>query len=123
MPTRPKPEITLEPSKGVISEMAARIYSAYIVHGEVRDGEETKWMERSIREAVRIAKTVEASIETDDAPADAEDSPAPRAPATAASDSTPTPSEEGSAPRSELETVIADALSEKDAPTYKTKDE
>ena len=80
-------------------------------------------MERSIREAVRIAKTVEASIATDDAPAGAEDSPAPRASATAASDSTPNPSEEGSAPRSELEAVIDDALSGEDAPTYKTKDE
>jgi hypothetical protein len=124
-----KPDITLEPSKGVISEMAARIYSAYIVRGEVRDGEETKWMERSIREAVRIAKTVEASIETDDAPAGAEDSPtlggekpAPRASATAARDSRPAPSGEGSAEHSELDGVIDEALSGKEVPTRKSKD-
>jgi len=117
-----KPDITLEPSKGVISEMAARIYSAYIVRGEVRDGEETKWMARSIREAVRIAKTVEASIETDDVPAGAEDSPAPRASATAASDSTPTSSEEGAAPKSELETAIDDALYGEDLSAYKKKE-
>lgn len=125
-----KPDITLEPSKGVICEMAAGIYSAHIIRGDVKDGEETKWMERSIREAIRIAKTVDASIETEDAPVGAEDSPttggetlAPRASATAASDSTPTPSGEGAAARPELETVIDDALSGEDAPTYETKEE
>jgi len=110
-----KPDITLEPSKGVISEMAARIYSAYIVRGEVRDGEETKWMERSIREAVRIAKTVEASIETDDAPAGAEN---PHA----SDGEMPAPSGEGSAEKSELDGVIDEALSGKDVPTRKSKD-
>lgn len=60
-----KPDITLEPSKGVISQMAARIYAAYITRGAVREGEEADWMQRSIREAVRIAKTVDASIESE----------------------------------------------------------
>ena len=61
-----KPAITLEPSKGVVSEMAAQIYSAYIIRGDVQEGEEDQYMERSIREAVRIAKTVERSVETED---------------------------------------------------------
>jgi len=61
-----KPDVTLEPSKGVVSQMAARIYAAYIARGAVKDGEEAKWMQRSIREAVRIARTVDASIESDD---------------------------------------------------------
>ena len=60
----PKPGITLDPSKAVISQMAAQIYAAYIIHGVVKDEERVSWMERSIREAVRIAKTVDASIET-----------------------------------------------------------
>ena len=72
-----KPDITLEPSKGVVSEMAAQIYSAYIIRGDVQEGEEDQYMERSIREAVRIAKTVERSVETEDVPATGEDARAP----------------------------------------------
>ena len=63
-----EPEITMEPSKGVISAMAARIYSAYVVRGDVQEGEEDRYMKRSIRAAVRIAKTVERSVETEDVP-------------------------------------------------------
>lgn len=124
-----KPDITLEPSKGVVSEMAARIFSAYIIRGEVKNGEETEWMERSIREAVRIAKTVEASIETDDMAAVIEDAPGPSdaepAPSTGQSlpsDPAPPAKSERSAEKSDLDGVIADALSGEDAPTYKKKD-
>ena len=72
-----KPDITLEPRKGVISEMAARIYSAYIIRGEIKEGEENQYMERSIREAVRIAKTVQRSVETEHAPTAGEGTRAP----------------------------------------------
>ena len=84
----PKPDITLEPSKGVVAQMAARIYAAYIARGAVNEGEESQWMQRSIREAVRIARTVDASIESEDEPESDRDStagenpnPAARSPA------------------------------------------
>jgi hypothetical protein len=118
-----KLDVTLEPSKGVVSEMAARIYSAYIIRGEVTKGEETEWMERSIREAVRIAKTVEASIETDDMPVGAENAAGSSDAAAASSlgesapsDPAPPPKSEGSAAKSDLDAAIDDAL-------YKMKDE
>lgn len=63
-----KPDITLEHSKAVVCDMASRIFAAYIVRGEVKDGEESNWMERSIREAVKIAKTINASIESEKTP-------------------------------------------------------
>ena len=62
-----KPEITLEPSKGVIAEAAARIYAAYVAAGRVKDDDVEFWVKRSIREAVGIAKAVDGSIESHDA--------------------------------------------------------
>jgi hypothetical protein len=58
----PKAEITLGSSQRAISQMAAQIYAAYITRGLVKDGDQTSWMRRSIREAARIAKTVSVSI-------------------------------------------------------------
>ena len=125
-----KPDITLEPSKGVVSEMAAQIYSAYIIRGDVQEGEEDQYMERSIREAVRIAKTVERSVETEDVPAAGEDarnpsgeaSP-PSASAKPASKPAPAPSREESGAKSELDAVIEEALSGEDTSTVRKKDQ
>ena len=125
-----KPDITLEPSKGVVSEMAAQIYSAYIIRGDVQEGEEDQYMERSIREAVRIAKTVERSVETEDVPATGEDarnpsgeaSP-PSASAKPASKPAPAPRTEGSGAGSELDAVIEEALSGEDTSTVRRKDQ
>jgi len=62
-----KPAITLEPTKGVISEAAARIYAAYVAAGRVKDDDVESWIKRSIREAVAIARTIDTSIESRDA--------------------------------------------------------
>ena len=125
-----KPDITLEPSKGVVSEMAAQIYSAYIIRGDVQEGEEDQYMERSIREAVRIAKTVERSVETEDVPVADEDArapggkaPSPSVSANPASKPAPVPSKEGSEAGSELDAVIEEALSGEDTSTVKRKDQ
>jgi hypothetical protein len=123
-----KPDITLEPSKGVVSEMAARIYAAYIIRGNMKEGEEQQYMEQSIREAVRIAKTVERSVETEDVPAASEDertasgeAPPPRAPAASASAPAPLPRDEGPEAKAVFDTAISEALSEEDAPASKKK--
>ncbi len=85
-----KTGVTLEPSNGVISQMAAHIYAAYISQGLVKDGENGSWMQRSIREAVRIAKIVEASIKSADEPdAGQELHNGPNRPATAPSSPSP----------------------------------
>jgi len=87
-----KPDITLERSKGVVSQMAAQIYAAYIARGALKDGEEANWMQRSIREAVRIAKTVAASVESDDEPDSGRDSIAGQNQAAAETSDSPPPS-------------------------------
>ncbi len=61
-----KPDITLQPSKGIILEAAARIYAGYIAAGLVKDEEVKPWIQRSIREAIVIARTVDASIDSHD---------------------------------------------------------
>jgi hypothetical protein len=116
-----KPDITLEPSKGVVSEMASRIYAAYILHGDVTEGEEDQYMERAIRQAVRIAKTVERSVETEDAPSTGEDPPPPatkpRTSDAAEASRIESPSalsSEGSGAKSEIDAVIDEALLEQD---------
>lgn len=60
-----KPDVTLQPSKGIITQSAAQIFAAYITAGRVKDDDADTWMKRSIREAVTIAKTVDASVQSD----------------------------------------------------------
>lgn len=115
-----KPDVTLEPSKGVVSRMAAQIYAAYIARGVVKDGEEASWMERSIREAVRIAKTVAASVESEDEPdsnqgstAGGSGTPAPGASASSAGSPTASGAADSASRAledSQFDDVVGDAL-------------
>ena len=61
-----KPDITLQPSKGIILAAATRIYAGYIAAGLVKDEDVKSWIKRSIREAIVIAKTIDASIDSHD---------------------------------------------------------
>jgi hypothetical protein len=68
-----KPDVTLQPSKGVITQAAAQIYAAYIAAGRLQDDATDPWIKRSIREAITIARTVDASVQSDEElPADGE---------------------------------------------------
>jgi hypothetical protein len=60
-----KPDVTLQPSKGIVAQAAAEIYSAYICAGRVDDAEIDQWIKRSIREAITIARTVDAAVMSD----------------------------------------------------------
>ena len=60
-----KTYISLQPSEGVLVQAAAQIYSAYVISGQAAPGSENDWLQRSIREAVRIAKTVDAAVQAD----------------------------------------------------------
>jgi hypothetical protein len=60
-----KPDVTLQPSKGVITQAAAQIYAAYIIDGRLQDNDADQWIKRSIREAIMIARTVDASVQSD----------------------------------------------------------
>ena len=64
--TNPVAHLKLQHSESVVIQAAAQIYAAYITAGRVQDGEEARWMERSIREAIRIAKATDAAIVSDE---------------------------------------------------------
>jgi hypothetical protein len=61
-----KPDVTLRPSKGVLTSAAAQIYAAYIAAGQVEDDKVDDWIKRSIRESIAIARTIDASVQSDD---------------------------------------------------------
>ena len=60
-----KTYIKLQPSEAVIVGAAAQIYAAYVIAGRAEQGHEAEWMERSIGEAIRIAQTVDSSVQAD----------------------------------------------------------
>lgn len=60
-----KPNLTLQPSKGVVTEAAARVYAAYIAAGRVKDEDTEDWIKRSIREVFLLARTVDSSFYSD----------------------------------------------------------
>jgi hypothetical protein len=60
-----KPDVTLQPSKGVVTQAAAQVFAAYVSSGRVKDEETDEWIKRAIREVVTIARTVDASFRSD----------------------------------------------------------
>jgi hypothetical protein len=57
--------LTLRPSEQVVTRSAAGIFAAYIAAGLVRDGSESEWIERSVREAIEIARLTDSLIVSD----------------------------------------------------------
>ena len=119
-----KPGIVLEGSKSVVAKMAARIYSARITRGDARKGEGDECREQSIREAVRIAKTVERSVETEGEPIASEDAyqssgntPHPPASEIPSYDEPSSPNSDVAQAKSEWEAAV-EALSGKDTPKH-----
>ena len=60
-----KPNLTLQPSKGVVTQAAAQVYAAYVAVGRVNDDETEAWMKRAIREVYAIARAVDSSFYSD----------------------------------------------------------
>jgi len=58
--------LSLQQSEGLVFRAAANIYAAYISAGRVPEGEEGKWMKRSIREAISIARVTDSAIVSDE---------------------------------------------------------
>ena len=61
----PKPKLSLQPSESVVTHVAGDIYAAYIAAGRVTDGQEEKWMQRSIAEAIKIAQMTDEAVLSD----------------------------------------------------------
>jgi hypothetical protein len=60
-----KPRVQLEPSEQTITQAAATLLAAYIVSGKMKDGEERHFLERSVREAIQMARLVDACVAAD----------------------------------------------------------
>ena len=60
-----KVSLSLQPSEGIAARMAATIYAAYVTAGRVTAGKEKEWMQRSIDEAIWIARTADDQIQSD----------------------------------------------------------
>jgi hypothetical protein len=60
-----KAVLRLDVSEGIVVQVAGQIYAAYIATGQVPESKEKLWMERSIREAIQIAQTVDKVVQSD----------------------------------------------------------
>jgi hypothetical protein len=60
-----KPNISLKPTEQTLTSAASRIYAAYITAGRVDEGQEKQWMDRAIREAIRIGRIIDESVQSD----------------------------------------------------------
>lgn len=58
--------LKLQHSESVVLNCASQIYAAYIIAGRVPEGEEARWIERSIREAIRMARATDDAIVSDE---------------------------------------------------------
>jgi hypothetical protein len=62
-----RPNVTLQPSKRVVTLAAAQIYAAYVAAGCVPKEEDTEvWMNRAVREAIALAQKVDVSVQSDE---------------------------------------------------------
>ena len=61
-----KTYLSLQQSEGLVFRSASAIYAAYIGAGRVDEGEEAKWMTRSIREAIQLARATDNAVISDD---------------------------------------------------------
>ncbi len=63
----PRPNVTLQPSKRTVTLAAAQIYAAYVAAGWVQKEEHPNhWIERSVQEAIVMARQVDLSVQSDD---------------------------------------------------------
>ena len=62
MSDREKQFLRLQPSEAAVSRSACGIYAAHLSAGHVPSGEEDAWMERSVREAIRISHLVDRAV-------------------------------------------------------------
>jgi hypothetical protein len=54
-----KTKVSLQGSERVVFQVAGNIYSTFLSHGKVPEGEERKWMERALRESLQLAQLTE----------------------------------------------------------------
>jgi len=57
-----KTYLKLQQSEGYIIQAAAQIYAAHVTAGHIKEGQDDACMEKAIRDAIRIAKTVDDAV-------------------------------------------------------------
>ena len=55
----------MQPSEGLVFQVAGHIYAARLAAGRVPEGQEEQWMERSLTEATRLAQLAEEALKSD----------------------------------------------------------
>ena len=60
-----KSYLSLKPSEGMIVQADTQIYAAYIQSQQVASGSESEWMNRSIEEAIQLAKAIDDMVVSD----------------------------------------------------------
>jgi hypothetical protein len=60
-----KPVLSLQPSEAALLGAAARIFSAYLVSGHVTGGNESEMMDRSVSEALKMARRIDEMVQSD----------------------------------------------------------
>lgn len=61
-----KKNLKLQPTEAAIFHAASRIYSAYVVSGQVGDQDADAWMNRAIAEAIKMADATDQLVVSDD---------------------------------------------------------
>ena len=60
-----KPYLALQPTEAVLVQSAAQILSAYIITGQCTPDNEDEYLKKAIKQAVRIARITDESVQAD----------------------------------------------------------
>ena len=60
-----KNKVSLQTSERAVFQVAGDIYAAYLSTGKVQSGDEKKWMERAVTEAIQLAQMSDARVQSD----------------------------------------------------------
>ena len=58
--------LSLQPSEMAVFRAACQIYSGYIASGQATEDTSDQYMKKSINEAIRIARSVDQAVQSDD---------------------------------------------------------
>lgn len=57
--------LKLQPSEAEVFQAASRIYSAYLSNNQVSEGQEEQYMEKAVLTAIKLAKSCDESVVSD----------------------------------------------------------
>ena len=60
-----KNKVSLQVSECAVFQVAGNIYAAYLSASKVREGDEKKWLDRALTEAIQLAQLTDARVQSD----------------------------------------------------------